>query len=405
MIKKNSKVIFSFLFLFGTLLTSAQDQAEPAGEGIGRMIDQWHRDAAGANFDAYFGAMTPDGVFIGTDASEYWTVPEFRTWCKPHFDRKKTWDFRPFNRHIYLSGDRNSGWFDELLSTQMGICRGSGAVVKQDGSWKIAEYVLSAAIPNGNMKQVTTLKAASDTAFILEQIFSRHGLTGTIVFFDPSKEKYFGYAPALWDSGYSPASTFKIPNSLIGLETGVIDTNYIFRWNGEKRRLPQWEQNLTLKEAFRVSCVPCYQEVARKVGPERMKRSLEKIGYPGMDVHAGNIDLFWLEGNSRITPRQQVGFLRNLNEEKLPLSPAVMRSVKSVMRQEGIPGYRLYGKTGWAIRKGNNYGWFAGWVESGDHVIYLATLVQPKDGKLPDDFTVARRQVVEEALHALRMVP
>ncbi|HNY03374.1 MAG TPA: penicillin-binding transpeptidase domain-containing protein [Bacteroidales bacterium] len=393
------------VFLLLPLLTTAQDPAGNEQIAIGILLDQYHRDAANANLDAFIGAMTPRGVFIGTDASEYWTAPVLREWCKPHFDKKRTWDFRPFNRHISLSADRNSGWFDELLSTQMGICRGSGAVVKQDGQWKIAEYVLSAAIPNGIMKQVTAMKVAADTAFILEQIFSRHGLTGTIVFFDPSKERYFGYAPALWDSGYLPASTFKIPNSLIGLETGVIDTNYVFRWNGEKQRLPQWEQDLRLKDAFQVSCVPCYQEVARKVGPERMKRYLEKIGYPGMDVQPGNIDLFWLEGDSRITPRQQVNFLRNLREERLALYPAVMKTVKSIMQQEDTRGYRLYGKTGWAMRNGNNYGWFVGWAESGDHVIYLATQVQPKDGKLPDDFAMARKQIVEEALSLLQMVP
>ena len=116
------------------------------------------------------------------------------------------------------------------------------------------------------------------------------------------------------DSGLPP-STFKIPNTLIGLETGVIDTAYVFRWNGKHRRFPQWETDLTLAEAFRVSLRSLLPGTGPQNGPVRMRESLSRIGYPGMDVTAANIDLFWLEGESRITPRQQAEFLQRLNEE------------------------------------------------------------------------------------------
>ena len=395
-------------FLF-SLLASAQPIPEklnedPASRQVNDVIEKWHRDAADCNHASYIGAMTSDGVFIGTDATERWTTAEFSAWCKPHFDKKKSWDFKTVSRNIDLADDGLAAWFDELLDTKMGVCRGSGILFKKDGQWKIAQYVLSATIPNDIMKKVTALKSGTDSALILKGIFDKYGLTGTILIFDPTTGRSFGYNPARWDSGYLPASTFKIPNSLIGLETGVIDTGYIFKWDGKKRRLPQWNKDLTLRDAFRVSCVPCYQELARRIGPERMKSFLTRMNYPGMEVRAENIDLFWLEGNSRITPRQQVEFLRRLYEENLPLKKSVMQAVKEIMVNETTPEYTLSGKTGWAVRNGNNYGWFVGWIEVKGKVHYIATLVEPKNQEKVDDFAMARKTVTKEVMRYVGMV-
>lgn len=221
---------------------------------------------------------------------------------------------------------------------------------------------------------------------------------------DAATGRHSGYQPALWDSGYLPASTFKIPNTLVGLETGVIDTNYVFKWDEKKRYLPQWERDLRLRDAFRTSCVPCYQELARKIGPDRMKATLEKTGYPGMDVRKENIDLFWLEGDSRITPRQQAHFLERLYRETLPLQRPVMQAVKSIMLIEVTPGYSLSGKTGWAVRNGNNYGWFVGWLETDGKVFYIATLVEPNSQVAVTDFAAARKQVTMDVLRALGLI-
>ena len=369
------------------------------------LLDQWHRDAADGNHAAYIGAMTGDGVFIGTDATECWTTPEFGVWSKPFFDRKRTWNFKPVSRNIHPAENNSVAWFDELLYTQMGICRGSGVLQKVNGQWKIAQYVLSATIPNEIMKKVTALKSAADSSLMLKSIFDKNELTGTMLIVDASDGRAFGYNQSRWDSGYLPASTFKIPNTLIGLETGVIDTGYVFKWRGEKRRLPQWEKDLTLQEAFRVSCVPCFQELARKTGSDRMNGYLEKLKYPGMDVRSGNIDLFWLEGNSRITPRQQVEFLRRLHEENLPLKKSVMEAMKRIMVVETTPDYILSGKTGWAVRNGNNYGWFVGYIETKGKVFYMATLVEPKDQKQVDDFAAARKLVIMGVFELLGLIP
>ncbi|MEI7724442.1 MAG: class D beta-lactamase [Bacteroidota bacterium] len=394
-----------FLFITFQYQLEAQQAVDSVKIQLNLLLDHWHKDAALGNHEAYIGAMTPEGVFIGTDATEYWTTTEFSKWCKPYFDKKRTWNFKPVSRNVYLNNDGTNAWFDELLDTQMGLCRGSGSLVKLAGQWKIAQYVLSATIPNDIMKKVTAMKSGADSTQILKEIFDQNGMTGTIVIFDPEKGRYFGYKPALWDSGYLPASTFKIPNSLIGLETGVIDTGYVFRWNGEQRRLPQWNKDLTLREAFKVSCVPCFQEIARKIGPVRMKSNLDKINYTGMDVHPENIDLFWLEGNSRITPRQQVNFVKRLYEEKLSLKKQVMQAVKSIMVIEVTPDYSLSGKTGWAVRNGNNYGWFVGWLETKGKVYFLATLVEPKDQEKVDDFAVARKTVTMDVFRKFSLIP
>ena len=135
-------------------------------ENINIIINQWHKDAAESNFDAYFGAMSNNGVFIGTDALENWTVSEFKEFSKPFFEEKNTWDFKTLERNIYSNSGEKIVWFDELLDTWMGICRGSGVLVKDKKDWKIVHYVLSIAIPNENIKEVIATKKENDDIII-----------------------------------------------------------------------------------------------------------------------------------------------------------------------------------------------------------------------------------------------
>jgi len=239
----------------------------------------------------------------------------------------------------------------------------------------------------------------------LQTVFGKYGMKGTLLILDREKNILLGYNPAIWDSGYLPASTFKIANTLIGLETGAIDSNYIFKWDGIPRRISSWNRDLTLTEAFRVSCVPCYQEVARKINAVRMKAYLDRLHYGQMEVHPENIDLFWLEGNSRITPRQQLDFVKRLYEEKLPLSASVMKYVKAIMINEKTPEYILSGKTGWAIRNGNNYGWFVGYLETDFSVFFVATLIEPVDPYQINDFSAARKTICMDAFRLLKLIP
>ena len=110
-----------------------------------------------------------------------------------------------------------------------------------------------------------------------QQLIDSSQLTGTLVFFDPNNDVYYSNDFDRAEHGFLPASTFKIPNSMIALETGVLDTNTIMQWDGENRRLKQWEKDMDLAEAYRVSCVPCYQWIARNVGVDRMRAYLKKF--------------------------------------------------------------------------------------------------------------------------------
>jgi hypothetical protein len=138
----------TFAFWVFALAVSAAGGQSPAVE-ISTVLNDWHQAASVADEARYFGYFASNGVFMGTDATERWTVAEFRAWAKPHFDQKKAWSFQPRNRHIDFSADGKTAWFDEMLDTpNLGLCRGSGVLVSQHGKWKIAQYNLSIPIPN-----------------------------------------------------------------------------------------------------------------------------------------------------------------------------------------------------------------------------------------------------------------
>lgn len=129
-------------------------------------LDAWHKAAADADYNAYFNLMTDDAVFIGTDATENWNKTAFQAYAKPHFDKGKAWSFTTLERHIYFDATGNIAWFDELLNTQMKICRGSGVLVKIGKEWKIQHYVLSMTVPNENSNEVIKVKASLDDMMI-----------------------------------------------------------------------------------------------------------------------------------------------------------------------------------------------------------------------------------------------
>jgi len=130
---------------------------------IDATLEAWHNAASDADFDAYFGLMTTDSYFLGTDATENWQYEEFKAYAKPHFDKGKAWSFSTLERNIFTQSGEEIAWFDEHLDTQMGICRGSGVMKKIDGHWKIAHYVLSIAVPNENVSTLTAIKKEWDS--------------------------------------------------------------------------------------------------------------------------------------------------------------------------------------------------------------------------------------------------
>ena len=133
---------------------------------INILLNQWHLAASHAKFDDYMNALTPDARYIGTDATENWSKQEFMTFAKPYFDKGKAWSFSALQRNIYISKDKKTAWFDELLDTQMKICRGSGILIKSGKSWKIQHYVLSMTVPNNNSDEVIKIKEKIENPLI-----------------------------------------------------------------------------------------------------------------------------------------------------------------------------------------------------------------------------------------------
>lgn len=218
-------------------------------------------------------------------------------------------------------------------------------------------------------------------------MFSREGVDGVFVLRDEATGCVQTSDAALADQGFSPKSTFKIPNTLIGLETGVIaGERHTFRWDGAPRRLRDWEQDLDLAGALRVSCVPCFQDVARRVAAERMGRYLRDFGYGNRDL-SGPIDTFWLEGELRITPREQVDFLHRMLTGELPVKRENVELVWRLLVLDAGPGFTFRGKTGLGTQDGRAIGWLVGYAERDGHRWLYATLLQGRGGDLDADMT------------------
>ena len=159
-------MLFSLSILLFSSFISADQDINKEKEKVNSTLDAWHKAASEANYNAYFSLMTEDAIFIGTDATENWNKKDFQAYAKPHFDKGKAWSFTALERHIYFDKTGKTAWFDELLNTQMKICRGSGVLVKIGKEWKIKHYVLSMTIPNDNSSEVIKVKASIEDAMI-----------------------------------------------------------------------------------------------------------------------------------------------------------------------------------------------------------------------------------------------
>jgi hypothetical protein len=135
------------------------------------MLDSFNNAAAKADYKTYFNFYTEDAVFTGTDATERWDKPAFMAWAKPIFDKGRAWNFKALERHIYFDSSGRLAWFDELLNTQMKICRGSGVAIKQGNEWKLKQYILSTTIPNEQLDTIIKIKAKLEDSLIT--VFSR----------------------------------------------------------------------------------------------------------------------------------------------------------------------------------------------------------------------------------------
>lgn len=235
----------------------------------------------------------------------------------------------------------------------------------------------------------------------LKTYYNEAGLYGSFALYDLKNNSYTLYNPAEYHSNYSPASTFKICNSLIALETGVIaDEHTVLKWDGKVRALPDWNKDQDMKTAFQTSTVWFYQECARKIGGEKMKYWLDNAKYGNADT-VGGIDQFWLTGGLRISPDQQLDFLKRLYKESLPFSKRSMDIVKRIMVVEQTPQYTLHAKTGWGIEEALQVGWYVGYLQTKDNVYFFANCVQDSSKTNPK-FKDARVDITRKVLKDLK---
>lgn len=197
-----------------------------------------------------------------------------------------------------------------------------------------------------------------------------------------------------------PASTFKIMNTLIGVQTGVItDESMVIKWDSIERPQKEWNKDLTMKEAFRASSVPYYQEVARRIGRENMKLWIDSVQYGNKNI-SGPIDSFWLNNTLKISPDEQLGFMSKLYFDQLPFQKYAQQIVRDAMLMEDNTLYKLSYKTGWGFdEKNNSVGWVIGWVEENMHVYFFVTLVKTADKNI--DMKTVRMNITKGILKEL----
>jgi beta-lactamase class D len=208
--------------------------------------------------------------------------------------------------------------------------------------------------------------------------FSQHfqdlGIEGSILIYDQNQTQTYQHNPQRNATPFLPASTFKILNSLIALETGVVANDVaVFTWDGIERSIPAWNRDLNMRAAFNLSAVWFYQVIARRVGYERMQQWVTEAGYGNQTIGSPEeIDTFWLTGDLRTTPQEQIQFLRRLHDNELPFSEGAIATVKDIMIVEKTPTYTIRAKSGWEPER-EKIGWYVGYVEQNDNAYFFAT--------------------------------
>ena len=227
----------------------------------------------------------------------------------------------------------------------------------------------------------------------VKKYFDEYDVKGSFMVYDMYSGKYYYYDSARCFTRFTPASTFKIPNSIIGLETGVIsDENYIIKWDSTKSR-ETCDRDLTLKEAIKFSCVWYYRELARRVGAEKMQAMLNSFDYGNKDISSG-VDKFWLEGSLKISQAEQIEFLKKLYNYELPVSKRSIDILKNIIVLDSTESYIMRGKTGWGFEDKKDIGWLVGWIEKSDNIYFYAINIETdKDNPR---FAESRKAITEK---------
>jgi beta-lactamase class D len=246
-------------------------------------------------------------------------------------------------------------------------------------------FIVSCKEPKPKQKTVESeiINISTDTMVVNEwkHYYDSVGVDGSFVLYSPTYHMVKVYNPSRANTRLEPASTFKIFNSLVSLETGVVkDENEILKWDGKRRKYNKLNQDLDMKQAFKYSALWFYQEMARRIGEEKMQYWLDTVGYGNRQIKTA-IDKFWLGGGVEITPYEQIVFLESLYNNKLPFSEKTMEKVKEIMLVDDST-YIMRAKTGWTMYNNISKGWYVGWVEKDGEPYFFANVIDiPTDDK------------------------
>ena len=230
----------------------------------------------------------------------------------------------------------------------------------------------------------------------LTKLFQERGVEGTIIISSLDGKVNYIHNSRRSETGFIPASTFKIPNTLIALEEGVVkNEKEVITWDGTDKGFAAWNKDQTIETAFPVSCVWFYQELARRVGNRKYLAHLKKLGY-GNEKTGPDVTTFWLEGDLKISAKEQINFLKKLYAESLPYSRATIKLVKKIMIVEENSRFTIRAKTGWAMRTDPQQGWYVGYVETKRQIWFFATNLEIR--KKGDD--AFRKEITMASLKA-----
>jgi beta-lactamase class D len=246
--------------------------------------------------------------------------------------------------------------------------------MKNIGFYKLSSaFILCASIFIGACSPNNVKEDAS-----IKKIFDDHHVIGSFGIYDNGTGIFTIHNLKRYkDSAFLPASTFKIVNSLIGIETGrIVNEKMVIKWDGVVRKFPEWNKDLTMEEAFKASAVPYYQEVARRIGKDTMQQWLDSLKY-GNHLMGNRVDSFWLNNTLKITADEQLGLVKKLYFGKLPFQKRTQEVVKRVMLQQSNANYELSYKTGWGfLPNGKSLGWMVGWIVENKHPYFFVLNIE-----------------------------
>jgi len=203
-------------------------------------------------------------------------------------------------------------------------------------------------------------------------LFANAGVTGTFVVYDVAGNRFHGYNRARAETRFVPASTFKIANTMIGLSVGAVESvDEVLPYGGQPQPFRSWERDMSLRDAIAVSNVTIYQELARRIGLERMQDGVTRMGYGNADIGT-RVDTFWLAGPLKISAIEQTRILARLTANDLPFPAEFQQQAREIIRLEQDDSGTLYGKTGWENAQDPGVGWWVGWVQKAERTFTFA---------------------------------